>query len=517
MSRRQGGRRPRRTTTALGALACAAAVLLATPGTAAAHPLGNFTVNRYTGLVVLPDAVTVDRVLDLAEIPTAQRMAQLDRNGDGTASEPELAAHASVVCRAAAPALRLTVGGRTAALAVSGASARTEAGQAGLPILRVECSLRADLPRLSAVTDVVLVDETADEEIGWREMTAVGDGMILIRSDVPARSTSRRLTAYPQDLLSSPLDVRSARLQVQPGGARLQPDQAGTAAAAPGGGGDRATAAFQRLIEGYDGSPLVTVLGLLLAILLGAGHALAPGHGKTVMAFYLGGRRSGALGAALTVGATVTVTHTAGVLALGVLVGAGTAFVPARVYPWLTLASGLVIAAVGLTLVREARHGHRHGHPHDHPHPHEAPVLVSAGVHPSAGTLDIGSSHGRADLVDHHHHERAPSRRGLVAMGLAGGLLPSPSALLVFLGALAVGHPWFGVLLVAAFGVGMAATLTAVGIAVMRLRERVERRLATRGRSLLQPAVRVLPLLTACAVVALGTALALRGLAGVTG
>ena len=68
-------------------------------------------------------------------------------------------------------------------------------------------------------------------------------------------------------------------------------------------------------------------------------------------------------------------------------------------------------------------------------------------------------------------------------MGLAGGLLPSPSAVLVFLGALAVGHPWFGVALVVAFGLGMATTLAVVGVLVMRLRERVERRLVRRPGS----------------------------------
>lgn len=108
----------------------------------------------------------------------------------------------------------------------------------------------------------------------------------------------------------------------------------------------------------------------------------------------------------------------------------------------------------------------------------------------------------------------APSRRGLVAIGLAGGLLPSPSAVLVFLGALALGHPWFGVLLVVAFGLGMAATLAVVGVLVMRLRDRAEQRLAQRPRSRFAPVLRHAPLVTASVVVLLGAALALRGLTG---
>jgi ABC-type nickel/cobalt efflux system permease component RcnA len=405
-------------------------------------------------------------------------------------------------------------------------------------------------------------------------MTARGDGTALTGSDVPEESASARLTAYPQDLLTSPLTVGSARLEAQPGGPRLQPGTDGTLpTVALGRGADRLTVAFEGLLERSGGGPPAALLALVAALALGAAHAVAPGHGKTVMAFYLSGRRDGALRSAATVGATVTATHTAGVLALGLLVSAGTAFVPARVYPWLSLVSGLLVVAVGLTLLSAARRGgsaigHTHGtgpgqHTHAHPHPHHprgdhAQMVVGAvagprpaATHPSpagdharvVATIDradahahppayAGQVHDHAGQHDHHHdqsaqeqehhHEHpagddgvpAPSRRGLVAIGLAGGLLPSPSALLVFLGALALGHPWFGVMLVVAFGVGMAATLAVVGVVVMRLRERVERRLAGRPGSRFAPVLRVTPLLTAAVVVVLGAALALRGLSG---
>jgi ABC-type nickel/cobalt efflux system permease component RcnA len=96
-------------------------------------------------------------------------------------------------------------------------------------------------------------------------------------------------------------------------------------------------------------------------------------------------------------------------------------------------------------------------------------------------------------------------------MGLAGGLLPSPSAVLVLLGALAVGHPWFGVALVVAFGLGMATTLAVVGVLVMRLRERVERRLLRRPGTRVAVLLTVLPVLTAVTVTGLGLLLALKG------
>ena len=167
--------------------------------------------------------------------------------------------------------------------------------------------------------------------------------------------------------------MRGAVLRVRPGGAALHRDQgAASIGVARVVGG--VSGSFQGLATKYDGSLLVALTALLAALALGAGHAVAPGHGKTIMAFYLSGRQHGALRAATTVGATVTATHTAGVLALGVLVSAGTAFVPARVYPWLTVLSGALVVTVGLTLLRASRHGHTHGPAGHAPHtPHPRP------------------------------------------------------------------------------------------------------------------------------------------------
>lgn len=565
------------------------ALVVGVPGLASAHPLGNFTVNRFSGLVIGTDAVTIDHVLDVAEIPTAQRRPVIDTSGDRKMSPAELRVYAKPTCASEAAGLSLTVGSAPVDLTVVSATARTAPGQADLPVLRVECELRGDAPGLSEATRVEFGDSGAGNEVGWKEVIAQGDGMTLSRSDVPATSRSERLTAYPKNLLTSPLDVTTASLDVRPGGPRLAGTSTGPAV--PDGvltrGADRLTVAFEDLLSRYDGGPLIGLAALLGAILLGAAHAVAPGHGKTIMAFYLSGRREGAFRAAATVGATVTATHTAGVLLLGLLVSAGTAFVPAKVYPWLSVVSGLLVVAVGLTLLRASRAGgrsllgHTHGtgagqHTHapaEHPpapaaqatpssptfpvdhaamgitalatprpaetHPHNpvdhaaTGILVEADERPSAGHDHGGhdhgghggdhehADHGGHDGHDHDHdghdHPHAheipePSRGNLIAIGMAGGLLPSPSALLVFLGALALGHAWFGVALVVAFGVGMAATLAVVGLFVMRLRQRVESRLAGRPRSRLAPLLRIAPLLTAIGVVVLGAALAWRGL-----
>jgi nickel/cobalt transporter (NicO) family protein len=540
---------------AVAVAGAAAALLVGGATVASAHPLGNFTVNRYSGVVVSPDSVTVDHVLDLAEIPTAQRSPAIDTSGDGRLSTAELSSWAATACADAARSLRLTVDGSVVPLSVRSSTARTLAGQAWLPTLRLECALSAAVPVTSGAVAVGLTgtagpvavrltDTAAGDEVGWREMTARGDGTTLAGSDVPRRSQSARLTTYPGDLLTSPLDVRSLRLSVTPGGPRLAAgDPAGAGPADTlSRGADRLTLAFEGLLARTEGNPWLGLVAVLAAVALGAGHAVAPGHGKTIMAFYLSGRRDGALRSAATVGATVTVTHTAGVLALGLLVSAGTAFVPARVYPWLSVVSGLLVVLVGLALLR-TRHQHLPGDRHQHLPGDHAQVVVALEEHPPAAT----ATPVRAGEQDHEHpHEQehphphehghghphphpaqpvphpgqvdaaGPSRRGLIAIGLAGGLLPSPSALLVLLGAVALGHAWFGVALVVAFGLGMAATLAAVGLVVMRLRERAELRLRSHPASRLAPLLRIGPPVTAAAVVLLGTTLAWRGF-GATG
>jgi nickel/cobalt transporter (NicO) family protein len=545
------------------------ALLVSSGAAASAHPLGNFTVNRYSGLVVAVDGVTVEHVLDLAEIPTAQRSPAIDADRDGHLEPRELAPWAATQCVEMEASLRLSVGGARVPLTVTRSSASTAPGQASLPILRLDCVLHGAVS-VTGTTTMEYVDAAATDQVGWREVTARGDGVTLDRSDVPTRSVSRRLTSYPKDLLRSPLDVRGAVLQVHPGGPALVGDPTGspTGVARVVGG---VSGSFQGLATRYDGSPLVALTALLAALALGAGHAVAPGHGKTIMAFYLSGRQHGALRAATTVGATVTATHTAGVLALGVLVSAGTAFVPARIYPWLTVLSGVLVVAVGLTLLRTARRGHAHGpggHTHtpaSHTHPDPTFEVTNTHFevdHALIGTVATAADQHAPDLhvhvekdpdreidhalvgtlvaePDHHAHEHhahehhghephghqhdghshdghahespAPNQRGLIAIGLAGGLLPSPSAVLVFLGALAVGHPWFGVALVVAFGLGMATTLAVVGVLVMRLRERVERRLLRRPGTRVAALLTVLPVLTAVTVTGLGLFLALKG------
>jgi nickel/cobalt transporter (NicO) family protein len=177
------------------------------------------------------------------------------------------------------------------------------------------------------------------------------------------------------------------------------------------------------------------------------------------MAFYLVDQRRRSWRSAAAVGSTVTLSHTASVLALGLLVTVGSPVVPDRLYPWLKVLSGLLILVLGVALLRGALRGRTHSHDHDH-------------------------GHGHSHAHDHDSHQRAgiPGRSSVLSLGIAGGLVPSPSALILLLVAVQAGRPWFGAVAVLAFGAGMALTLAVVGLMAPGLMQRVESLTLRSGR-----------------------------------
>ena len=449
---------------------------------AAAHPLGNFTVNRSSDLRVEPYRVAIDYVVDMAEVPALQRRQEIDSDADGAVGGIEEARYRTAECRRVARGVRLLLDRRPANVEVRGSALSFPPGAAGLPTLRLTCRMQAPIDVPGGALDVDYADRNDPGRIGWREITATADGGALVSADVPAESLSKGLTAYPQDMLQSPLDQRRAHLRFQPGGDGAGPEPgAPVAGLGPlSRGADRATQAFTSLVAGRSLRPAFVLVAFAMATLLGAVHALAPGHGKTVMAAYLVGLK-GSLRQGMVIGLTVTATHTAGVVALGVLVSTSSTLLPERLYPWLSLASGLLLASVGTgLLMRTLRHReHAHDHPHDH--------LGSGG--------DEGGPIGW---------------RSLVTLGLAGGLVPAPSALLVLLAAAALGRAWLGVALVVAYGLGMAATLTGTGLVLVRLRTSLDHGTNGRHAVALHRAGRLLPPTTAAVVLAVGLMLAAR-------
>jgi ABC-type nickel/cobalt efflux system permease component RcnA len=433
------------------------------PATAHAHPLGNFTINTAAGLVVGVDDVVIDYVVDMAEIPTLQEEGRLDPDGDGAMSTGELEGYRAEVCEDLRTGLRLRVDRTPTLLSVTSTELSLPVGQAGLSTLRLRCLFGTAIDR-AATHDLTFEDRNFADRLGWREVTAVGNGATIARSDVPTESASDRLRSYPTDV--APSHVRSATVTFQPGGAPLQAEP-GSAVAAPASGG---------LLAGFaarsDLSPGLITLMIAVAIGVGAIHSLGPGHGKSLIGAYLIGA-DGTLRQAAAVGAAVSVMHTASVLGLGLLVlSAERIFAPERVYPWLGLASGLVALGLGATLLVSRLHAlsERQRHGHDHPHP--------------TGPL---------------------SRRSLVALAFAGGILPSPSALVVLLGSVSIGRTALGLVLIAAFSLGLAASLVAVGALAIRARHVATGRLPA-------GVMRLAPVVSAGCIALVGVVLTARGL-----
>ncbi|WP_156119260.1 HoxN/HupN/NixA family nickel/cobalt transporter, partial [Modestobacter caceresii] len=367
-------------------------------GPAQAHPLGNFTVNHHDGLTLTPDGVSLTAVVDRAEIPTAQLLPEIAPDGSPDATQLQDAAAAE--CTDIAGAVELTVDDEPAPWTVRDTALEVVPGAAGLPTLRLTCDLWADAALGGAAT-VTFQDDYLADRVGWREITADGEGVRLIDSPVPVDSVTDELRVYPVDLLSSPVDVRAFTVSTEPG------TNTGSGATVSAGSGDpfsNAMEALDRRLEGLIGdrelTPLVGTLAVLLAVLLGCGHALLPGHGKTVMAAYLAGRR-GRSRDAILVGATVTATHTVGVLLLGLAISLSSTLAGDQVIRWLGVGSGLLVAVIGALMLRSAVPRWRAVRALQRPAIDELPEPALAGaVGASAGP---GAVHAHIQAEPHAH------------------------------------------------------------------------------------------------------------------
>ncbi len=248
---------------------------------------------------------------------------------------------------------------------------------------------------------------------------------------------------------------------------------------------------LSRLLHEREITPWMILVGIAAAFVLGAAHALTPGHGKTIVAAYLVGSR-GTLKHAVFLGAMVTFTHTISVFALGL----ATLFLfhyvmPEKIVQVLGAISGLSIVAIGAWMVtkrlKAVRHQyqhehhlkHHHDHHHDHHHHHH----------------------------DHHHgpgrHTHMPdeiSWAGLTALGASGGLVPCESALILLLGAIALRRVGLGLVLLVSFSAGLALVLMAIGAMVLFARNL----LPDHERSSTNPFIRWLPIASAALVMILG-------------
>ena len=501
------------------ALAAVLVLAVAVP-MASAHPLGNFTVNQYTRLDIAREDVSVRYVLDMAEIPTFQRRRIVDVDHDGHVSSAEAARESRRLVAIVAPQLRLTADGRPVRLALESARVAFPRGQGGLSTTRLDARFRAvGLALGSAQHTFALANGYATDRVGWRELlVARGPGVAVRATDASVTDRTRALTHYPTDLLHSPPDVRSETTVAVAGSGGLAVQRIparDTSAPVQASGSARSDGGFVSLIESDGQLTLFGALAALgLALVFGMLHALTPGHGKTMVAAYLAGTR-GQARHALILGGTVTVTHTAGVFALGIVTLSLSQFiVPEQLYPWLNLASGVMVVSIGAFAIRDrlrrrrrlaqlgaassgAADGHGHGHAHDHGHDH-APAAAQAHDH--------GHDHG------HGHSHDVPdelSMRSLIGLGVSGGLLPCPSALVVLLSAIALHRLAFGLALIVAFSLGLASVISGIGLAVLSARRLFTRLPSDHGRI-----VALLPVVSAVIITALGLVLTARSLPG---
>ena len=432
-------------------LVLAAAAALLAPAVASPHPLGNFTINRFARVEVAGHQLYVRYVLDLGEIPTYQA------RQDGVSP--------AVYAQRIARNVRVTVGGRAVELRPVARALAFPRGVAGLHTMRFEVILRG--PTIEGTEELTVHDTNYAGRIGWKEIV-VGAG---------TQSVSDELHAYPKSLLQSPLDVTRVRATVSPSDAPVPRLSSGGTLEAP----DRvADDGFTKLIGERHLSALVVLVSLAAALFWGAAHALSPGHGKTIVTAYLVGRRGTPRDAAV-LGLIVTVTHTIGVFALGLVTLALSQWiVPETLYPWLNAAAGISVVVIGAAVMRARvrdwlhERAHRRGHAHHHHH--------------------------------HHHPEPGTGFRGLLAVGISGGALPCPSALVVLLAAISLHRVAFGLVLIVAFSLGLALTITGIGLVAVLARSAFAR------RSFDGLALRVLPAVSALVIVVAGVAMTVHAL-----
>ncbi|MDP9110172.1 MAG: hypothetical protein M3M96_00865 [Candidatus Eremiobacteraeota bacterium] len=470
--------RPLRVIAALAFL-CLASV--ATP--AFAHPLGNFTINHLAEIKPYAGELRVKYVLDIAEIPTFQIMSGLAPNGTWTPAQMHAWAEGENAIVLAG--LQITADGNPVALKALGTTVRTRPGAGGLPILYWTGAFSAPLESAKSHAISVVDNVYSDRRIGWKD--------IIVGTQT---EPTHELVVYPSALIGTPQRVTTASFAVAPSGVITNVRE--VADAQPNTGATNSITRSTILSEMFskrEQTPLFILLTILAAFGLGALHAIEPGHGKALLAFTLVGARATTKQAAI-LAASLTFAHTIGVLLLGVALFFASSFISERIYPWITLVSGVAVAFIGARALaryivtrRSAAHSHSHdgAHQHDHDHDH---------------------NHGHDHA--HGHSHAIPGNQPLnfkaaVWAAMSGGVAPCPAAIVVLLAALRLHKIGYGVLLIVIFSLGLAAVLTGLGIGVVHGAAWLSK------RSQFTTFVRYGPLASACVISVIGAIMVGQG------
>jgi nickel/cobalt transporter (NicO) family protein len=491
-----------------------------------AHPMGNFSVNHYSRLYFRSGGMELTYVLDLAEIPTFQLMG--DWNIDWK-DQALLTARSTQQAQDWLDHVSVTQAGRRVPLRMRSASAKAVEGAGGMPVLRTSITAEAILQS----GEVTYEDQNFPGRAGWKEIVVDHDSSAAIQKSSRGRADlSHSLTYYPADPGITPPQDLAARVdwsRLTVGGAppKLLPPQAADSAEAgsPAPFSQQQPEAPGTVVRGDFLSSMLQkkklpagaiLFGILVAFGLGALHAMSPGHGKTIIAAYLVGSR-GTLKHAGLLGFVVTFTHTFTVFLLGLgMLFFQQYFVPDKIVPILGAVSGLSIVSVGLMLLyRRARglmglqHSHSHGahlHTHSHDHDHARParsriaeLRAAKATHRDEG----GLVHTHGGTTHSHMIEGEITPGSLIALGISGGMVPCPSALILMLSAIALGHPGVGLVLLAGFSTGLALVLTAFGMLAIYAKH-----LLPKGeRTMRNPLFRMIPVFSAVVVIVLGLAM----------
>lgn len=497
---------------------------------AAAHPMGNFSINHYARFEARSDELAFRLVLDFAEIPTAERMPQLDGDRDDQVTEGEKKAFLRSEAKTFIENLSLQKDGQRVVLRPKAASLQLRPGAGGLETMHVILDFTLPLaPRASH--RIAYADTNFEGRIGWMEIVALSEkGRVIRDSNAASQDQSRQLTVFPTGADMVPPRQREASFTIAASGAAadsIAPRKAKPATQSPAANDQTPQNRFTQSIAERQLTPGLVLAGVLVAFMFGGVHALSPGHGKTMVAAYLVGTR-GTPRHAVLLGLVVTLTHTFGVFVLGLaLLFASRYILPERLFPALSAASGLLIFGVGLWLLMNrwqalglgtsvhephthSHDGHEHSHEHDaHEHPHAHDHHDHDHVHSHDHDHDHAHEHVHSHGGHAHSHavpEGPVTMRTLVALGISGGIVPCPEALVVLLAAVKLHRIGYGMLLITAFSIGLAAALILIGLTVVAARQKLSRFKSFGENGVL---ARYLPLGSAAIITVIGAMLTL--------
>jgi ABC-type nickel/cobalt efflux system permease component RcnA len=488
---------------------------------AAAHPMGNFSVNHYSRIDLQGDRIIVRYFIDLAEIPTYQELQQ--GNIAATPMDQNSAAVVRYVAARGAElghSLILDIDGKQIPLRLVSSGVIFPPGAGGLPTMKMGFVYEAIYPSAPSITDRKHVtlhyeDNNYPGHSGWKEIIALASAGSLLRTSVPSTDRSGELSNYPTDLLTSPPQCLEASLlaalppvvdaqshetskplsrhieapaadmtfpQNHPSTAvNAEPIHKHTATVPAAASLESAQSAlahsttvhlqanqqqtprskFTELITAQHLSAWFLFTAAFIAIGLGGLHALEPGHGKTIVAAYLVSSRGTARHAVL-LGIIVSASHTAGVFALGAItLYASRYIVPEQLYPWLGAFSGITIASLGCYMLMRRLTGTASDHSHAPGASHGHWMFWKKPPEEQLESNPVGSTTNPAQSV---------SLTQLFTLGITGGIIPCPAALIVLLSAFALHRIGLGFFLIVAFSVGLAAVLIAFGMLMVYAR-----------------------------------------------